>query len=366
MTQASRVTTFMQDNWTILVHSESKMTIQELNERSRTVFRHIVETYMQTGEPVGSRTLSRITDLDLSAASIRNVMADLVDGGLLYSPHTSAGRLPTQQGLRLFVDGILELGNLTESERADIKARCAVDGRNFEEMLTEASSMLSGLSNCASLVIAPKSDSSVKQIEFVRLGIDRALVIIVTADGMVENRAIELPPGLTDSALREAANYLTTRLAGRTLQATKSEIQRELDSHQAQLDELTQDLIAHDIASWGGRETLIVRGHSNLLQNVQALEDLEKIKDLFDTLEVKKERIKLLELAESGRGVKIFIGSENNLFSLSGTSMIISPYQNSQDQVVGAIGVIGPTRLNYARIVPMVDYTAKVIGKLLD
>ena len=342
------------------------MTIQELNERSRTVFRHVVESYMQTGEPVGSRTLSRISQLDLSPASIRNVMADLVDAGLLYSPHTSAGRLPTQMGMRLFVDGILEIGNLTESERADIKARCAVDGRNIEEVLTEASSMLSGLSNCAGLVIAPKSDSSVKQIEFVRLGIDKALVIIVTANGMVENRTIELPPGLNDSALREAANFLNARLAGRTLQAMKSEIQRELDSHQAQLDELTQELISHDIASWGGGETLIVRGHANLLQNVQALEDLEKIKELFDTLEVKKERIKLLDLTEKGSGVKIFIGSENNLFSLSGTSMIISPYKNSQDQIVGAVGVIGPTRLNYARIIPMVDYTAKVIGRLLD
>ncbi len=342
------------------------MTILELNERSRTVFRHIVETFMQTGEPVGSRTLSKISELDLSAASIRNVMADLADLGLLYSPHTSAGRIPTQQGLRLFVDGILELGNLTEQERLDIKARCAVEGRTMEEMLTEASTMLSGLSNCASLVIAPKTDTAIKQIEFVRLGIDRALVIIVSANGMVENRAIELPPELSDSALREASNYLTAKLSGRTLQTARQEIQYELDNHQAQIDKLTQDLIAHDIASWGGSETLIVRGHANLLQNVQALEDLEKIRELFDTLELKKERLKLLELTEKGRGVKIFIGSENNLFSLSGTSMIISPYQNSQEQVIGAIGVIGPTRLNYARIVPMVDYTAKVIGKLLD
>ncbi|PHQ66607.1 MAG: heat-inducible transcriptional repressor HrcA [Sneathiella sp.] len=342
------------------------MTIQELNERSRTVFRTIVESYVQTGEPVGSRTLSRLSQLDLSPASIRNVMADLVDAGLLYSPHTSAGRLPTQRGMRLFVDGILEVGNLTEDERSDIKARCAVDGRNLEEVLAEASSMLSGLSNCAGLVIAPKSDSSVKQIEFVRLGIDKALVIIVTANGMVENRTIELPPGLTDTSLQEATNYLNGKLAGRTLQDTKSEIQRELENHQAQLDHLAQDLIANDIASWGGGETLIVRGHSNLLQDVQALEDLEKIKELFDILEAKKERIKLLELAEGGRGVKIFIGSENNLFSLSGTSMIISPYQNSQDQIVGAVGVIGPTRLNYARIIPMVDYTAKIIGRMLD
>lgn len=342
------------------------MSIQELNERSRAVFRNIVESYVQTGVPVGSRTLSRLPQLDLSPASIRNVMADLVDAGLLYSPHTSAGRLPTQLGMRLFVDGILEVGNLTEEERSDIKARCIIEGRNIEETLSEATSMLSGLSNCAGLVIAPKKDSSVKQIEFVRLGIDKALVIIVTANGMVENRAIELPVGLTDSALQEATNYLNARLTGKTLQETKVKIQHELDSHQVQIDQLTQDLISNDIASWGGEETLIIRGYSNLLQNVQALEDLDKIKELFDTLEAKKERMKLLELAEGGKGVKIFIGSENNLFSLSGTSMIISPYQNSQDQIVGAIGVIGPTRLNYARIVPMVDYTAKIIGGLLD
>ncbi len=340
--------------------------IQELNERSREIFRIIVETYVQTGEPVGSRTLSRMGSLDLSPASIRNVMADLVDAGLLYSPHVSAGRLPTQSGMQLFVDGLLEVGNLTESERSDIKARCSVDGRNIEEVLTEASTMLSGLSNCAGLVMAPKSDSPVKQIEFVRLGIGRALVIIVTADGLVENRTIELPPGLSVSALQEASNYLNNRLLGKTLSEAKQEIQSELSNHQAQLDELTQSVVESGLASWGGKETLIVRGHSNLLQDVQAVEDLDKIKLLFDNLEAAKDRIKLLELAEGGDGVRIFIGAENNLFSLSGTSMIISPYQNSRDQVVGVVGVIGPTRLNYAKIIPMVDYTAKIIGRLLD
>lgn len=340
--------------------------IQELNERSREIFRIIVETYVQTGEPVGSRTLSRLGTLDLSPASIRNVMADLVDAGLLYSPHVSAGRLPTQAGMQLFVDGLMEVGNLTEAERSDIKARCAVDGKNIEEVLTEATSMLSGLSNCAGLVMAPKSDSPVKQIEFVQLGIDRALVIIVTADGLVENRTIELPPGVTMSALQEASNYMNARLAGKTLSEVKLEIQLELAEHKAQLDVLTQKVVESGIASWGGRETLIVRGHANLLQDVQALEELDKIKELFDSLEAGKERIKLLELAEGGDGVRIFIGSENNLFSLSGTSMIISPYQNSRNQVVGVVGVIGPTRLNYARVIPMVDYTAKVIGRLLD
>ncbi|MCG8491971.1 MAG: heat-inducible transcriptional repressor HrcA, partial [Sneathiellales bacterium] len=290
----------------------------------------------------------------------------LVDAGLLYSPHVSAGRLPTQAGIQLFVDGLMEVGNLTDAERSDIKARCAVDGKNIEEVLTEATSMLSGLSNCAGLVMAPKSDSPVKQIEFVQLGIDRALVIIVTADGLVENRTIELPPGVTLSALQEASNYMNARLAGKTLSEVKVEIQQELAEHKAQLDALTQKVVESGIASWGGRETLIVRGHANLLQDVQALEELDKIKELFDRLEAGKERIKLLELAEGGDGVRIFIGSENNLFSLSGTSMIISPYQNSRNQVVGVVGVIGPTRLNYARVIPMVDYTAKVIGRLLD
>ncbi|MEH6496065.1 MAG: heat-inducible transcriptional repressor HrcA [Pseudomonas marincola] len=342
------------------------MNIQELNERSREIFRTIVETFMETGEPVGSRTLSKLNRMELSPASIRNIMADLTEAGLLYSPHISAGRLPTQAGMQLFVDGLLEVGNLTEAERSDINARCAVEGRNIEEVLTEASTMLSGLSNCASLVLAPKSDSPVKQIEFVRLSFDKGLVIIVTADGLVENRAIELPVGLSSTALQEASNYLTTRLAGKTLLETRSEIHREIASHQVQLDTLTASVVESGIASWGGKETLIVRGHANLLQDVQALEDLDKIKELFDTLEAGKERIKLLELAEGGDGVRIFIGAENNLFSLSGTSMIISPYQNSRNQVVGVVGVIGPTRLNYARIIPMVDYTAKVIGRLLD
>jgi len=342
------------------------MKIQELNERSRDIFRTIVETFMETGDPVGSRTLSKLNRVDLSPASIRNIMADLTDAGLLYSPHISAGRLPTQAGLQLFVDGLLEIGNLTEAERDDINARCAVEGKNFEEVLTEASSMLSGLSNCASLVLAPKSDSPVRQIEFIRLGFNKGLVIIVTADGLVENRTIELPAGLSASALQEASNYLTERLTGKTLNEATAEIHNEIANHQAQLDLLTTGVVESGIASWGGKETLIVRGHSNLLQNVEALEDLEKIKELFDTLEAGKEGIKLLELAEGGDGVRIFIGSENNLFSLSGTSMIISPYQNSRNQVVGVVGVIGPTRLNYARIIPMVDYTAKVIGRLLD
>jgi len=342
------------------------MKIQELNERSREIFRNVVETFMETGEPVGSRTLSKLNKVELSPASIRNIMADLTDAGLLYSPHVSAGRLPTQAGMQLFVDGLLEVGNLTEAERADIKARCAVEGKNIDEVLNEASTMLSGLSNCASLILAPKSDSPVKQIEFIRLGFDKALVIIVTADGLVENRTIELPAGLSVTALQEASNYLTHRLAGRTLLEARSEIHQDITSHQAQLDELTASVVESGIASWGGKETLIVKGHANLLQDVQAIEDLDKIKELFDTLEAGRERIKLLELAEGGDGVRIFIGSENNLFSLSGTSMIISPYQNSRNQVVGVVGVIGPTRLNYARIIPMVDYTAKIIGRLLD
>jgi heat-inducible transcriptional repressor len=342
------------------------MQIQQLNDRSREIFRTIVETFLETGEPVGSRTLSRINNVDLSPASIRNIMADLTDAGLLYSPHISAGRLPTHTGMQLFVDGLLEIGNLTEAEREDIKTRCAVEGKNIEEVLGEATTMLSGLSNCASLVVAPKGDSPIKQIEFIQLSIGKGLVIMVTADGQVENRAIELPPGLSPSALQEAGNYLTYKLAGKTLMEMKNQIRREISTQQVELDLLTGELIESGIASWGGKETLIVRGHSNLLQNVEAVEDLEKIRHLFDALEAGREGIKLLELAEGGDGVRIFIGSDNNLFSLSGTSMIISPYQNSRNQVVGVLGVIGPTRLNYARIIPMVDYTAKVIGRLLD
>ncbi len=344
--------------------------IAELNERSREIFRLIVEAYCTTGEPVGSRTLSRQLSQKLSPATIRNVMADLEDAGLLFSPHTSAGRLPTDAGLRLFVDGILEVGNLSDDERKRIEAQYAGSSRSVDHMLEEATSTLSGLTGFASLVFAPKTDSPLKHIEFVNLSPGRALVVLVTESGVVENRLISVPVGLPPSALVQATNYLSARLVGRTLQEAYAEIVADLESHQAQLDELTQKVVESGLATWSGdnderadQGTLIVRGQARLLEDVTALADLERIRSLFETLETKNEVLKLLTLADDAEGVQIFIGADNKLFSLAGCSMIVGRYRNETNNIVGAIGVIGPTRMNYARIIPMVDYTARLIGE---
>ena len=323
---------------------------------------------MQTGEPIGSRTLSRLLGQNLSPATIRNVMADLEEAGLLYSPHTSAGRLPTEAGLRLFVHGLLELGNLAEDERHNIEALCAARGKSLAQALEEATSALSGLSHCAGVVVVPKQERPLKHIEFVHLGPGRALVVLVTEDGMVENRVIEVPLGVPPATLVSASNYLNARLVGRTIEEARSEIEDEIGSHKAQLDELTSRVVATGIASWAGGDgesALIVRGQSHLLEDVTALADLERLRTLFEMLETKETVLRLLDASRKAEGVQIFIGAENHLFGVAGCSMIIAPYQNSREQIVGAIGVIGPTRINYARIIPMVDYTAKVIGRII-
>lgn len=343
-------------------------TIGELNERSREVFRLVVDAYVQTGEPIGSRTLSRRLDLNLSPATIRNVMADLEDMGLLYAPYTSAGRLPTEAGLRLFVSGLMEIGALSKDDEREIDARCAAQGRSLQDVFSEATRMLSGLSRAAGLVLAPKTDASLKHIEFVNLGPGRALVVMVTEHGVVENRIIEVPQGLPPSALTEATNFLSARLAGRTLDEAREIINGDLASKRELLDELTGKVVQAGVATWSGGKSdgaLIVRGQSNLLNDVHALEDLERIRGLFDALETREEMLRLLDLVNRAEGVQIFIGAENNLFGTAGCSMIVAPYRNGREDIVGAIGVIGPTRINYARIIPLVDYTAKVIGRLI-
>jgi heat-inducible transcriptional repressor len=343
--------------------------IRELNQRSRQIFRSVVETYLETGVPVGSKTLSERLPMHLSPASIRNVMASLEQAGLLFAPHISAGRLPTQAGLRIFVDGLLEIGNLTESEQTDIDTHCLANGRNTEQVLTEAVTALSGLCRCAGLVIAPKLESPVRHVEFVNVGDGQALVVIVSQDGAVENRIIEVPMGITPSALRAASNYLNARLGGHTLDETRDSIELELSQQQAELDALSARVVQAGLASWSGDselKNLIVRGRANLLDDIEAIEDLERIRFLFEDLESKRDMVRLLNLAEESDGVRIFIGSENNLFSLSGSSVIVAPYKNGRGKVIGALGVIGPTRVNYARVVPMVDYTARVIEKIFE
>ncbi|HWJ72682.1 MAG TPA: heat-inducible transcriptional repressor HrcA [Kaistia sp.] len=350
----------------------SASTLARLDRRSREIFRRIVDTYLETGEPLGSRNLSRILPMALSPASIRNVMADLEYLGLIYSPHTSAGRLPTESGLRLFVDAMLEVGDLTADERRDIENRVAAggSGRPVDEFLADASRMLSGLSRGAGVVLASKIDQRLKQVEFLRLEPTRALVVLVGEDGSVENRLIDIEPGTTPSALVEASNYINAHLRGRSLSEARAELLQRQSEMRAELDQLTARLVDQGLASWAGKsagrlETLIVRGQANLLEDVRAAEDLERIRLLFDDIETQRELVELLGSAEAGDGVRIFIGSENKLFSLSGSSLVVSPYRDQESRVVGVLGVIGPTRLNYARIVPMVDYTAKLVGRLI-
>jgi heat-inducible transcriptional repressor len=347
----------------------SQISLVTLNERSREIFRQIVDSYLATGEPMGSRQLSRLISVPLSPASVRNVMQDLEEAGLIYAPHTSAGRLPTELGLRFFVDALMQVGDLSEKDRKAIEGQVAASGRSVESLLTEASGLLSGLTHAAGVVLTAKTDVRLKHIEFVRLEPERALVVLVAEDGQVENRVVNLPLGLPSSALTEASNFLNARIRGKTIAEARSEIESALAASRAELDQLTQKIVAAGLASWSGGDIedrkLIVRGHANLLDDLKALADLERVRNLFDDLETKRDVADLLGRAELAEGVRIFIGSENKLFSLSGSSTVISPYRDASGRIVGVIGVIGPTRLNYARVIPMVDYTAKVISKLL-
>jgi heat-inducible transcriptional repressor len=339
--------------------------LTDIDARSRDLFKRLVETYLETGEPVGSRTLSRDPGVEVSPATIRNVMADLTELGLLSAPHASAGRLPTERGLRLFVDGMLEVGAPSEAERAALEAH--VGEEEAAALLGRAAQSLSGLTRTASLVVASKSDRPLRHVEFVRLDPHRALAVLVDERGDVENRLIKLPAGLPATALERASNFLNAQLAGRTLSQARAMIEEALDARRGEIDELTSDLVRRGVAELGrgsaGGPQLIVRGQANLLQD--AGDDLERVQQLFEELERQQGVIDLLEAAKEGEGVRIFIGSENRLFSLSGSAVVAAPYRDAERNIVGVVGVVGPTRLNYARIVPLVDYTAGVVSRLM-
>lgn len=346
-------------------------SLLDLNERCRRIFKQIVDTYLATGEPVGSKNLSRLLPTSLSPASVRNVMQELEELGLIYAPHTSAGRLPTHLGLRFFVDALLEWGDIEEQERRriDAEVQAASRAHSMEGILTEATSLLSGLTRGAGVVVTTKDNARLKHIEFVRLDATRALAVLVSENGTIENRVVETPSGLPVSALVEAGNYLNARIRGRTLAESRTEIEAERRAAQGELDELTKRVVDAGLASWagvqGGERQLIVRGQGNLLGDLKAVEDLERIRLLFDDLETKTEVIELLHRAENGEGVRIFIGAENKLFSLSGSSMVATAFRDHEQRIVGVLGIIGPTRLNYARVVPMVDYTARAISQFV-
>ena len=349
---------------------EKKEILEEMNNRSREVFRRVVEGYLTDGEPVGSRTLSREFSEDISAATIRNVMQDLEFLGLLGSPHTSAGRIPTQLGLRMFVDGILEVSEVDKNDRKKIDKIVSDETNQVEDILDDISTTLSGVTQGASLVLTPKREAPIKHVEFLPLSTSQALVVLVFADGHVENRLFKPPPGQTPSSMKEAANFLNAIMEGNTLSEAKKLIKNEIDFRRQELDTLARDLVESGLALWEDteerHERLIVKGRANLLNESSQKEDLDKIKNLFDDLERKRDIADFLELTEKGEGVRIFIGSENKLFSLTGSSLVVSPYMNSDRKIIGAVGVIGPTRLNYGRIVPVVDYTAQLVGKMIS
>ena len=350
--------------------NEGNEIFSELNDRSREVFRLVVESYLESGGPIGSRTLTRALSEKVSAATIRNVMQDLEYHGLLNSPHVSAGRIPTQIGLRMFVDGLLEVGDLQKGDRDKIDASFGGDNNDITNMLDRVGSALSGMTQGASLVLTPKHEAPIKHIEFVSLAPDRALVVLVFADGHVENRIFTPPVGQTPSSLREAANFLNALAEGKTLSELRASFTHEIKTRRQEIDSLARELVETGFALWDDHnesyERLIVRGRANLLESGPESEELDRIRRLFDDLERKRDIAEFLELAEEGEGVRIFIGSENKLFSLSGSSLVVSTYMNSDRKIIGAVGVIGPTRLNYGRIVPIVDYTAQLVGKLIS
>lgn len=346
------------------MHEIPGISITQLSERARVIFRDVVDSYLTTGAPVGSRTISRNGGLQLSPASIRNVMQDLEELGLLAAPHTSAGRVPTEQGLRLFVDGMMQAATPSQQDVAAIEAEAARSGASLEDVLARTTSALSGLAQCAAVVAAPKSEAVIRQMNLVPLGPGRALAVLVGADGSIENRVVALPEDLPRQALEQAQNYVNARLSGLTLAGAVERLQAEMASNRAELDQLTADLVANGLASWssdGAGPVLIVRGQAHLLDSA----DLDRARALLEELEEKAELARLLDEARASEALRIFIGAETRLFALSGSSVIAAPYRGADGRVIGVVGVIGPTRLNYARVVPMVDFTANRLSRLM-
>lgn len=350
--------------------SDGTTILSELNDRSREVFRRVVESYLASGDPVGSRTLTRDFSEKISAATIRNVMQDLEYMGLLDSPHISAGRVPTQLGLRMFVDGLLEVGTVASADREMIDSTLGNGTPDVANLLDRVGSALSGITRGASLVVTPKHEEApIRHIEFVNLAPQRALVVLVFADGHVENRLFTPPPGLTPSAMREAANFLNALAGGKTLSDLRGSVRKDIESRRQEIDSLARALVESGLALWEDageqNERLLIRGRANLLESTSETTDLDRIRRLFDDLERTRDLADFLDLTEQGEGVRIFIGSENKLFSLWGSSLVVSPYMNADRKIIGAVGVIGPTRLNYGRVVPIVDYTAQLVGRLV-
>ncbi len=347
----------------------SKNLYLELSEKSKQILKGVVESYLETGEPAGSETILKKTGIDISSASIRSILADLQKEGLLYAPHISAGRLPTDKGMRFFVDGLLEFGRLTKNEQENIKSQCRSRGTSFQEVLDEASKTISGLSNCAGIVVAPKFQNKIKHIEFIRLNTNQVMSIIASENGLVENRILNTNNNYNDNILKQVSNYLNSNFSGKTIDEIKENIQEKIRNSKSELDALSSRLMQEgivEIAPNNESPYIFLHGQSSLLGDEAVSKDLDQIRNLFDDIENKSNFLDILDNTSKGQGVQIFIGSQNFLFKHSGLSMVMAPYKNKEQKIIGAIGVVGPTRLNYAKIVPLVDYTSKVIGRMLS
>ena len=341
----------------------------ELSDRSKQILKTVVETYLETGSPSGSETILKKGGIDLSSSSIRLILSNLQKEGLLFAPHPSSGRLPTDKGMRLFVDGLLEFGRLTKNEEENIKQQCLSDGSSFQNVLDKASKMISGLSNHAGIVVAPKFQNNIKHIEFIRLNQKQVMTILASTNGQVENRIIEDNGSHSESSLKEISNYVNSKYQNKSIEEIKSSIKIDINNSKGELSILSKNLVQKgilELAPNSENPYIFLHGQSNLLEDEIVSKDLDQIRKLFDEIENKTNFLDILENTDSAKGVQIFIGSQNFLFKHSGLSMVLAPYKDRKQKIIGAIGVVGPTRLNYARIVPLVDYTSKIIGKVLS
>ncbi len=341
----------------------------ELNDRSKLIFKKLVESYLKTGTPAGSETIMKMGGLNLSSASIRSILSNLQKEGLLFAPHRSAGRVPTDKGMRFFVDGLLEFGRISKTDKENIKQLCSSKGKSYEEALDVASKAISGLSNYAGIVIAPKFQKNLKHVEFIRLNESQIMLILAYENGEVENRIIDDGGKYNASLLIQASNYLTSKFNNKNITQIKKIIQNEIKNSQNELENISSKLIQQGIIETlpnSKNPYIFLHGQSNLLNDEIISKDLDQIRNLFDEIEKKSSFVDILETAGKAKGVQIFIGSKNFLFKHSGLSMIMAPYKNNDQEIIGAIGVVGPTRLNYSKIVPLVDYTSKIIGKVVE
>ena len=341
----------------------------ELNDRSKLIFKKLVESYLKTGSPAGSETIMRTGGLNLSSASIRSILSDLQKEGLLFAPHRSAGRMPTEKGMRFFVDGLLEFGRISNIDKENIKQQCSSKGKSYEEVLDIASRAISGLSNYAGIVIAPKFQKNLKHLEFIRLNKTQLMLILAYVNGEVENRIIEDSGQYNSSLLIQASNYLTSKFSNKNISQIKKLLELDIKKSQNDIEIISSKLIKQGIIETSPNVKnpyIFLHGQSNLLKDEIISKDLDQIRNLFDDIEKKSSFVEILENAGKAKGVQIFIGSKNFLFKHSGLSMIMAPYKNKEQEIIGAIGVVGPTRLNYSKIVPLVDYTSKIIGKVIE